>query len=87
MGFRPIRRFPENDSRDGINGGCADSFGAASDPVPSTNSNRGQPGRNLRVEILIPADLPITQAEIEVFAALLDDWEGIDSDVLQEPTK
>ena len=27
----------------------------------------------LRAEVLLPEDLPITEAEIEVFAALLDD--------------
>jgi hypothetical protein len=30
--------------------------------------------RKLRSEVLIPKDSPITQVEIEVFAARLDDW-------------
>lgn len=33
--------------------------------------------RGLRTVVLIPADSPIAQSEIEVFAALLDDWEDL----------
>jgi hypothetical protein len=40
-------------------------------PKPA-NDNAPRTGA-LRSEVLIPADLPITQAEIEVFAALMDD--------------
>ena len=29
----------------------------------------------LRAQVLVPKDLPISQNEIEVIAALLDDWE------------
>lgn len=36
------------------------------------NDNEPQPG-SLRSEVLIPADLPITQIEIEVFTVLIDD--------------
>jgi hypothetical protein len=45
------------------------------EPRPA-NDNESRPGR-LRAEVLIPRDSPITQVEIEVFAVLLDDWEGI----------
>ena len=31
----------------------------------------------LRAQVHIPKDLPITQIEIEVIAALLDDWETV----------
>ena len=31
------------------------------------------PGRRMRAKVLIPMDSPITQAEIEVFSALLVD--------------
>jgi hypothetical protein len=42
---------------------------------PSANDN--EPTGALRAEVRIPADLPITAVEIEVFAALLEDWSGI----------
>ena len=38
------------------------------------NDNKAE--RCLRVEVLIPADLPVSQAEIEVIAALLEDWDS-----------
>jgi hypothetical protein len=44
-------------------------------PKPA-NDNESLSG-NLRAEVLIPKDLPITQTEVEVFAFLLDDWAGI----------
>jgi len=44
-------------------------------PCPA-NDNPRRTGA-LDVEVLIPADSPITQAEIEVFAALLDDWDSL----------
>lgn len=31
----------------------------------------------MRAVMTIPKDLPILQVEVEVFALLLDDWEGI----------
>ena len=44
-----------------------------SDPPQPANDNEPR----LRAVVLIPQDSPIAQAEIEVFAALLDDWEAI----------
>jgi hypothetical protein len=41
----------------------------------------------LRAEVLIPNDAPITQAEIEVFAVLLDDCERIADDDNDERAK
>lgn len=41
-------------------------------PIPA---NENIP--RIRAEILIDIDIPVTQAEIEVFACLLDDWGGI----------
>jgi hypothetical protein len=35
----------------------------------------------IRAEVLIPANLPVTQIEIEIMAALLDDWEDIEFDL------
>ena len=46
---------------------------AARLPVPA-NDNKPQHS-GLRADVLIPQDLPVTQAEIEVFAVLLDDWD------------
>jgi len=43
-------------------------------PVPA-NDNKTRHD-DLRAEVLIPQDLPVTQAEIEVFAVLLDDWDS-----------
>ena len=43
--------------------------------VRPKHANDNEP--RLRIEVLIPEDSPITQAEIEVFAQLLDDWEAI----------
>ena len=40
-------------------------------PKPA-NDNEPQAG-TLRSEVLIPADLPVTLVEIEVFAVLIDD--------------
>ncbi|HXJ01390.1 MAG TPA: hypothetical protein VNH44_09205 [Micropepsaceae bacterium] len=42
----------------------------------SANDNKPQFPR-FRCEVLLPQDLPVTQVEIEVFAALLDDWVGL----------
>ena len=38
----------------------------------------------LRANVLISKDSPITQIEIEVIAALLDDWGTIESNIQQE---
>lgn len=41
---------------------------------PNQSANELRHGkRPLRAQVHIPSDLPITQIEIEVFAALLDD--------------
>jgi hypothetical protein len=45
-------------------------------PLPKPANDNGPP-RRLRAKVLIPKDLPITQAEIEVFALLLDDLAGL----------
>jgi hypothetical protein len=39
----------------------------------SEPANDNAPRQRLRAKVLVPDDLPITQAEIEVFALLLDD--------------
>ena len=41
----------------------------------------------LRANVLISKDLPITQIEIEVIAALLDDWDLVESNIQQELSK
>jgi hypothetical protein len=53
-------------------------------PPKPANDNKPQLA-DLCSEVLIPADLPITQVEIEVFAALLDDWSGIAANDNEEP--
>jgi hypothetical protein len=40
------------------------------------NDNESR-SRRMRAVVTIPKDLPILQAEVEVFALLLDDWDGI----------
>jgi hypothetical protein len=37
----------------------------------------------LRAVVRIPANLPVTQVEIEVIASLLDDWEALFSIVVE----
>jgi len=37
----------------------------------------------LRADVLIPKDLPITQIEIEIFAALLEDGDMLFSEVAE----
>jgi hypothetical protein len=32
----------------------------------------------MRVRVLIPKDSPVTQIEIEIVAALLDDWDSLE---------
>ncbi len=41
----------------------------------------------LRANVLISKDSPVTQIEIEVIAALLDDWDMMESNVQQELPK
>ena len=41
----------------------------------------------MRANVLISKGLPITQIEIEVIAALLDDWEMVESNVQRELSK
>jgi hypothetical protein len=41
----------------------------------------------LRAKVLISKDSPITPIEIEVIAALLDDWDMMESNVQQELPK
>ena len=45
----------------------------------------GQP--RLHAIVLIPKDLPLTQIEIEVIAALLDDWDGIEPSAQEDHSK
>ncbi len=40
------------------------------------NDNEPAPTK-LRAEVLIPANSPITLVEIEVFAALIEDWSAL----------
>jgi hypothetical protein len=49
-------------------------------PMPSRHAE-------MRAKVLIPADLPVTQIEIEVLAALLDDWDAIESDLPKKRPK
>ena len=44
--------------------------------LPSPANDHGGAGK-LRAKVLIPKDLPVTQMEIEVFALLLDDLDGL----------
>lgn len=41
----------------------------------------------LRANVLISKDSPVTQIEIEVIAALLDDWDMMESNVQQGSPK
>ncbi len=42
---------------------------------PAANDNpRGKKGGPSIIEVLFPKNLPILQVEVEVIAALLDDW-------------
>ena len=41
----------------------------------------------MRAKVLIPKDSPVTQIEIEVIAALLDDWEGIEPSAYEDHSK
>ena len=44
--------------------------------LPAHANDNKSPQGDLRSEVVIPQDLPVTQAEIEVFAMLLDDWDS-----------
>jgi hypothetical protein len=50
------------------------------------NDNEPPSGR-MRAIVTIPKDSPITQVEIEVFSALLDDWTAIAANDNEEPSK
>ncbi|HEY4941003.1 MAG TPA: hypothetical protein VII56_06215 [Rhizomicrobium sp.] len=41
----------------------------------------------LRANVLISKDSPVTQIEIEVIAALLDDWDGIEPSAQEDHSK
>jgi hypothetical protein len=41
----------------------------------------------MRAEVLIPKDSPVTQIEIEVIAALLDDWAEIEPSAQEDHPK
>jgi hypothetical protein len=41
----------------------------------------------MRAKVLIPKDSPVTQIEIEVIAALLDDWDGIEPSAHEDHSK
>jgi hypothetical protein len=43
-------------------------------PLAANDNPRPQSGGPSIVEVLIPKSLPILQVEVEVIAALLDDW-------------
>ncbi len=56
--------------------------------VGKRNGARAPCGRTtLRAKVLISKDSPITQIEIEVIAALLDDWDMVESNIQQELPK
>ena len=46
-------------------------------PQKHSGDNLRRSKLRLRACVHIPKDLPITQIEIEVIAALLDDWETV----------
>lgn len=52
--------------------GCAD-------PAPKLRTRKAGTSAKppLRAVVRIPANLPVTQVEIEVVASLLDDWESL----------
>jgi len=43
--------------------------------------------RRMRARVLIPKDSSITRIEIEVFAALLDDWNDIEPGAIEDHSK
>ena len=42
--------------------------------LPPFSNDNGPQDSGLKVKVVIPDDIPVTQVEIEVFAALLDSW-------------
>jgi hypothetical protein len=53
------------------------SFGNKTAPVPEPANDNPSPPGGMRAIVMSPKDSPIMQVEIEVFALLLDDWDGI----------
>ena len=43
--------------------------------LPSSSNDNQPDSHSIGAVVEIPSDLPITQSEIEVFSALLDDWD------------
>jgi len=57
-------------------------------PVDKRDGTSARRGRApLRARVLISKDSPITQIEIEVIAALLDDWDMEESNIQQDLSK
>jgi len=77
--FKRIRSLRVRKSLDGPNA-CSDTHIPRIDISKPANSNARRDTGKLTAEILIPKDLPITQIEIEVVAALLDDWDSLLAD-------
>jgi hypothetical protein len=50
------------------------------------NDNKRRSGDMFAI-VTIPKDSPILQVEIEVFALLLDDWDGIAANDNEEPPR
>ena len=58
----------------------------AAKPPAKVPANDNEPlSGHLRAEVLIPTDSPIMRVEIEVFAALLDDWDWAVANDNEEP--
>jgi hypothetical protein len=55
--------------------------------LPSPANENTPDSVMFRVQVLIPRDLPLTQTEIEVFALLLDDWDGLAANDNEEQCK
>jgi hypothetical protein len=53
-----------------------------SPPVPANDNDS-----RLRAVVLIPANSPVTQVEIEVFSALLEGWDGLAANDNEEQPK
>jgi hypothetical protein len=74
-GFFENRFFPLS----GVRSDMADNISLGKKPgclQKPANDNQSPPGGMLAI-VTIPKDSPVLQAEIEVFALLLDDWGGI----------
>jgi len=72
VAYRQFRNDPDQSLKDGR--GCVPVETALA-PVKQGSRKPFRP-RRLRVQMQVPHDLPIAQIEIEVLAALLDDWVG-----------